>query len=121
MAGSTSGGSSMDALQQVLERHVGPDGVPGAVGLIAHGADVHTAAAGMGDLAHDVPVARDSIFRLASITKPIVAAAVMQLIDDDRIALDDPIGEWLPELACVRVVRTPDGALEDTVPAQRQA
>jgi len=111
----------MDALQEALGRHVGPDGVPGAVALIAHGADVHTAAVGLADVEHNVAMARDSIFRLASVTKPIVAAAVMQLIDEGRIGLDETIGDWLPELASVRVVRAPDGPIEDTVPAQRQA
>jgi CubicO group peptidase (beta-lactamase class C family) len=111
----------MDELRAVLERHVGPDGVPGAVALIARGADVHTATVGLADVENDVPMMRDSIFRLASITKPVVAAAVLHLVDDGRLALDDPIGTWLPELADPRVVRTPDGPLEDTVPADRQA
>ena len=53
-------------------------------------------------------MARDSIFRIASITKPIVAAAVMMLVDDGRIAPDDPVGAWLPELAAPSVVRTPE-------------
>lgn len=53
------------------------------------------------------PMARDSIFRLASITKPIVAAAVMMLVEDGRIALDDPVVQWLPEMGKPTVVRTP--------------
>ncbi|HEY2830988.1 MAG TPA: serine hydrolase domain-containing protein, partial [Sporichthyaceae bacterium] len=111
----------MDELGTMLSGHVGRDGVPGAVALIARGNQVQTAAVGLADVEHNVPAARDSIFRLASITKPIVAAAVMQLIDEGRIGLDDPVGDWLPELASVRVVRTPDGPIEDTVPARRQA
>jgi len=111
----------MDELHATLERQVGPDGVPGAVALLAHGADVRTAVVGLADVENDVPMMRDSIFRLASITKPIVAAAVLHLIDEGRFTLDDPIAEWLPELAHPRVVRTADGPLEDTVPAERQA
>jgi CubicO group peptidase (beta-lactamase class C family) len=64
-------------------------------------------------------MARGSIFRIASITKPITAAAVMMLIEDGRIALDDPIDQWLPELASPSVVRTPAGPIEDVVPAAR--
>ena len=57
--------------------------------------------------------------RVASITKPITAAAVMILVDEGRLALDDPIARWLPELASPRVVRTPASAIDDTVPAER--
>jgi CubicO group peptidase (beta-lactamase class C family) len=62
---------------------------------------------------------RDSIFRIASITKPITAAATMMLVDDGRIALDDPVSRWLPELANPSVVRTPDADPGDVVPANR--
>jgi CubicO group peptidase (beta-lactamase class C family) len=110
---------AMDELGTMLSGHVGRDGVPGAVALIARGNQVQTAAVGLADVEHNVPAARDSIFRLASITKPIVAAAVMQLIDEGRIGLDDPVGDWLPELAprtdpsrtpCPRAGRPPCGS-----------
>ena len=61
----------------------------------------------------------DSIFRIASITKPITAAAVMLLVDEGLVSLDDPIARWLPELASPRVVRTPQSAIDDLVPAAR--
>jgi CubicO group peptidase (beta-lactamase class C family) len=64
-------------------------------------------------------MARDAIFRIASITKPITAAAVMMLVEDGRIALDDPVDQWLPELARPTVVRTPTSAVDDVVPAAR--
>src|SRR5262249_32959822 len=57
--------------------------------------------------------------RVASITKPITAAAVMMLVDDGRVALDDPVGRWLPELASPAVVRTPAGPVGGVVPAVR--
>jgi CubicO group peptidase (beta-lactamase class C family) len=60
---------------------------------------------------------RESIFRFASITKPITAAAVMMLVEDGRIALDDPVDRWLPELAEPKVVRTPASAVDDVVAA----
>jgi CubicO group peptidase (beta-lactamase class C family) len=64
-------------------------------------------------------MARDSIFRIASITKPIVAAAAMVLVEDGRMALDDPVERWLPELASRVVLRRPDGPVDDVVPAAR--
>jgi CubicO group peptidase (beta-lactamase class C family) len=64
-------------------------------------------------------MAPDAIFRLASITKPIVAAAVMTLVEDGTLTLDAPVDEWLPELAKPTVVRTPTGPVDDVVPADR--
>jgi CubicO group peptidase (beta-lactamase class C family) len=65
-------------------------------------------------------MARDSIFRLASVTKLITAAAVMLLVDDGAIRLDDPVDRWLPELASPMVVRTPASDPDDVVPAVRK-
>lgn len=109
-------------LNDILEKHVGKGsapGAPGAVGLVARGDRVEVRAVGSADAEGSAPMARDSIFRIASLTKPVVAAAVMMLVEDGRIALDDPVGEWLPELASPSVVRTPAGPVEDVVPAAR--
>ena len=83
--------------------------VPGAVALLARGEQVEVQAVGAAAVGGAVPMARDSIFRIASITKPITAAAVMMLVDDGRVALEDPVERWLPELASRVVVRTPEG------------
>jgi CubicO group peptidase (beta-lactamase class C family) len=88
------------------------------VGLIARGDRVEIAAVG-GQSVGGPPMAEDSIFRLASITKPITAAAVMMLVDDGRLGLADPVARWIPELADPMVVRTPSSALDDVVPARR--
>jgi CubicO group peptidase (beta-lactamase class C family) len=93
--------------------------IAGAVGLIAHGDMVHVATAGVQDLASAVPMRRDTIFRIASMTKPVVAAAAMMLVDQGRIALDDAVERWLPELADRRVLRGIERPLDDTVPAAR--
>jgi CubicO group peptidase (beta-lactamase class C family) len=85
--------------------------VPGAAALVARGDEVETAAAG--------EIAADSICRIASITKPIMAAAVMLLVDDGLITLDDPVSRWLPELISPKVVRTPASPIDDLVPAER--
>lgn len=109
----------MSTLREVLETHVRHGSVPGAVGLVARGERIEVAAAGSAFTDGGTPMARDSIFRIASITKPLTAAAAMMLIEDGRIAASDPVGRWLPELASPKVVRTPDGPADDVVPAVR--
>ncbi|MGD6742082.1 serine hydrolase domain-containing protein [Streptomyces sp. BH106] len=106
-------------LTEVLAPHVSKGPVPGAVGLVARGDRVEVAALGHTDTEGGTPMARDSIFRIASITKPIVAAALMTLVEEGRIALDSPISHWLPELAAPNVVRDPAGPIEDVIPAAR--
>ncbi|MEU7478592.1 serine hydrolase domain-containing protein [Lentzea sp. NPDC042327] len=94
-------------LQDVLEKHRGT--TPNAVALVARGDDVEVAAVG-GET-------RDSAFAVASVTKPVVAYAAQLLVNDGRIAPDDPVARWLPELAEPKVVRTPQGPADDVVPA----
>lgn len=65
------------------------------------------------------PLGPDTIFRIASITKPIVAVLALRLVDEGVFALDDPIDPWLPEFADRRVLRERGAALDDTVPATR--
>jgi CubicO group peptidase (beta-lactamase class C family) len=109
----------MSKLRDMLQAHVDDGSVAGAVALVARGDQVEVQAVGLADVAGGSPMARDSIFRIASITKPLVAAAVMMLVDDGRIALADPVGRWLPELASPVVVRTPASPVDDVVPAAR--
>ncbi|HZU54576.1 MAG TPA: serine hydrolase domain-containing protein [Actinocrinis sp.] len=109
----------MTKLRELLETKVERGTLPGAVALVARGGTVEVEAAGFVDLERSAPMTRETIFRLASVSKPITAAGVMLLVDDGLIALDDPIDRWLPELAEPRVARTPDGPLDDTVPADR--
>jgi CubicO group peptidase (beta-lactamase class C family) len=101
----------MSNLRDILQTYVSNGSVPGAVGLIARGDRVEVQAVGCTDTDGTYPMARDSIFRIASITKPITAAAAMMLVEDGQITLDDPVGPWLPELASPAVVRTPAGPL----------
>ncbi|MFF4343674.1 serine hydrolase domain-containing protein [Kitasatospora sp. NPDC001540] len=98
-------------LQALLDRWVADGAVPGAVALVAREGQVEAAAAG--------ELGRESPVRIASVGKPVTAAAVLQLVDDGVLALDDPVERWLPELADRRVVRTPDAPVTDTVPADR--
>ena len=101
----------MTTLQDFLRTAAADEDVPGAAALVARGDALETAAVG--------ELGTDSIARAASITKPITAAAVMLLVEDRRVALDDPIARWLPELASPVVVRTPESPLDDVVPASR--
>jgi CubicO group peptidase (beta-lactamase class C family) len=115
-AGLTAAG--IEKLHETAERHVGDGLVPGLVALVASGDQVHVEA--LGRLAvGGPPVARDSIFRIASTTKPITAAAVLALVHEGLLDLDEPVDRLLPELADRRVLRRIDGPLDDTVPAAR--
>lgn len=109
----------MTNLYDTLEKHVSDGPVPGAVGLVARGDRTEVQAVGSVDADGTAPMARESIFRIASLTKPLIAAAVMMLVEDGRIALEDPVGHWLPELASPSVVRTPEGPVDEVVPATR--
>jgi CubicO group peptidase (beta-lactamase class C family) len=109
----------MSSLRDILQTFVRNGLVPGAVALVARGDRVEVQAAGSADVDGTRPMALDSIFRIASITKPITAAAVMMLVEDGQIALEDPVGRWLPELASPAVVRTPASPVDDVVPALR--
>jgi len=65
------------------------------------------------------PIGRDTIFRIASLTKPIAGVAAMVLVEQGLMALEDPVDRWLPELAQPRVLRSIESQLDDTVPAVR--
>ena len=63
------------------------------------------------------PLGRDAICRIASLTKPVVAAAALSMLADGTLDLDQPVDDLLPELAGRRVLRAIDAELDDTVPA----
>ncbi|MFH8634926.1 serine hydrolase domain-containing protein [Streptomyces lydicus] len=106
-------------LREVLTGHVASGRIPGLVALVSRGEETHVEA--IGTMRHDggAPMRRDTIFRMASTTKPVAVAAAMVLLDECRLRLDDPIDRWLPELADRQVLKRPDGPLDDTVPARR--
>ena len=103
---------------EVAASHVSDRTVPGLVALVARGEQVHATALGSLTVGGP-PVRRDSLFRIASTTKPITGAATMALVHEGRLSLDEPIERLLPEMADRRVLRRIDGPLDDTVPAQR--
>jgi CubicO group peptidase (beta-lactamase class C family) len=108
----------MNSPFEVITDHVAKGDVPGAVALIARGDDVQVAVAGVRAIG-GAPMTRDTIFRISSMTKPIVAATALALVDDGTLRLDDSIERWLPELANRRVLVRADGPLTETVPARR--
>ncbi|HUA45819.1 MAG TPA: serine hydrolase domain-containing protein [Solirubrobacteraceae bacterium] len=112
------GGQTGMELQEVIERQVGDTKVPGLVALVAHGEDVQVEAVGNLTIGGP-PVKPESLFRIASTTKPITGAATLAAIEAGLLGLDDPVDELLPELADRRVLIRPDGPLNETVPAQR--
>jgi CubicO group peptidase (beta-lactamase class C family) len=109
----------IEALEAVLTRHIARGSLPGLVALVASGGDVHVSALGHKAFGDEEPIGRDAIFRIASITKPIAGVAAMLLIEDGAMALGDPVGRWLPELAEPRVLHSLESSLDDTAPAQR--
>jgi CubicO group peptidase (beta-lactamase class C family) len=108
----------LSRLDELVARHIAADGVPGAAWLVARDGELHVGTAGTVD--GSKPVQRDSIFRIASMTKPVTAVAVLALAEDCVVRLDDPLDRWLPELADRRVMVDPKGSVDDTVPAVRQ-
>ncbi len=106
-------------LHAAMRGYVERGNIPGIVTLIARGDEIHVDAVGTMTLDGDDPMRRDTIFRIASISKPITAAATMILVDDGVLRLDDSVERWLPELAKRRVLKRIDSQLDDTVPAKR--
>lgn len=105
-------------LQEHLEDALHGGHAPGLVGLVAHGSEVRTVV--LGRMAIDgPPMQRDSIFRIASMSKPVTAVATMMLVADGKLKLDEPVDRLLPELADRRVLRSLEGPVDDTVPAKR--
>src|SRR5512146_1345590 len=106
-------------MHAAMRRHVESGYTPGLVTLVRHRDGEHVDAIGAMAFDSTVPMRRDTIFRLASMTKPITAVGAMILVEECRVRLDDPVDEWLPELRDRKVLRTIEGPLDDTVPAKR--
>jgi CubicO group peptidase (beta-lactamase class C family) len=102
-----------------MRAHVEHEDTAGVVTLMARGGEVHVDAIGAADLASGAPVRRGTLFRVSSMTKPVTAAAALILVEDRKLALDEPVDRWLPELARRRVLTRLDATLDDTEPARR--
>ncbi|WP_395306800.1 serine hydrolase domain-containing protein [Mycobacterium sp. AMU20-3851] len=92
----------------------------GAVTLVWHaGKVVQVNELGHRDVAAGLPMQRDTVFRIASMSKPVTVAAAMTLLDEGRFTLDDPVARWVPEIAGLRVLTQPTGELDITEPLRR--
>ncbi|UFS98699.1 serine hydrolase domain-containing protein [Nocardia huaxiensis] len=109
----------MPGLQEFLDAYVRKGVLLGSVAVLARGDRLEVAVAGSAHADGSAPMRRDSIFRLASLTKAVTAAALLMLVDDGRVTLDQPVDGWLPELADRRVLRTPASPLDEVVAAVR--
>ena len=121
MAGGFSAGR-LARVRGLLERHVESGFVPGALAVLARHGEVHVEAVGtqaFEGAGARTPMAPDTIVRMTSLTKPLVAACAMTLVEDCTLRLDDPVHDLLPELADLRVLADPAGPLDDTVPLER--
>jgi CubicO group peptidase (beta-lactamase class C family) len=111
--------TALDRLHAAMAARVEQNQLPGLVTLVARGDEVHVDTIGVKAFGSPEPMARETPFRIASLTKPILAAATMMLVDDGKVRIEDPVDELLPELANRRVLRKVDGPLDDTILAHR--
>jgi CubicO group peptidase (beta-lactamase class C family) len=112
--------SQLDAIGGLLQGVVSQSDLSGVVAMVwRKGEIVRLDTVGKRDIANDLPMQRDTLFRIASMTKPITSVAAMMLMEEGKLALQDPITKWLPEFADMRVLKDPTGALDDTVESPR--
>lgn len=109
----------LQRLHLAMQRYVDSGELPGLVLLVSHRDRIHVEALGTFGFENPTPMQPNTLFRLASMSKPITAVAVMILIEECRLRLDDPVEDWLPELKDRKVLKNLDGPLDDTVPAKR--
>ena len=88
--------------------------------LFRHGEIAQLTTIGHRDVAKKLPMERDTLFRIASMTKPVTSIAALMLLEEGRFKLEDPITKWAPEFKNLRVLKDPQGALDATVPAARE-
>ncbi len=116
-------GMSSERLARIddfVQEYIDTDRIAGAVTLVARkGKVVHFEAQGWRDRENGVPMTRDTIFVLMSMTKPVVSAALMMLFEEGKFLLDDPIAKWIPEYANHTVRINADGVRPQVVPEAR--
>lgn len=111
---------NLDANRASIAEAIDAGLLAGAVTLAWHAGEVvQVNELGHRDLAAGLPMQRDTVFRIASMSKPVTVAAAMTLVDEGRFTLRDEIAHWIPELADVRVLAQPQGPVDATVPLRR--
>ena len=119
MSGGGLSGARLDRMRGVMAGHVERGHAPGIVTLVSRRGETRVDAVGSKVVGGGDPMRRDTIFRIASMTKPIAAVAAMILVEECRLRLDDPVDPLLPELADREVLKRPEGPVDETVPANR--
>ena len=118
------GGFAPEALAQIpaaLQGVVDNGALAGVVTLLWRKGEVaQVNTVGFRDLATRAPMTRDTLFRIASMTKPVTSAAALMLLEEGKLKLDDPVTKWLPELAGMQVLKDATGPLDQTYPAPRE-
>ncbi len=109
----------LQRMHDVLAQHVNRGTLPGLVTLISRRGETHVDAIGSFAVDGGAAMQRDTIFRIASMTKPVTAVAALILVEECKLRLDDPVDAWLPELANRQVLQQLDSPLHETVPANR--
>jgi CubicO group peptidase (beta-lactamase class C family) len=109
----------LERMHEVMAGYVARDILPGLVTVVSRHGEVVAETYGVTAFDGSEPMQRDTIFRIASVSKPITAAAAMILVEECTLRLDDPVDAFLPELANRQVLRTLASPLDDTVPAKR--
>lgn len=104
---------------EAVNGFVASDCFAGAALAVWRDGDTHVGCAGWRDKEASLPIERDTIFRITSMTKPITSVAALMLVEEGRLSLDDPISRWAPAFGSMRVLRSPAGSLDDTVAAHR--
>jgi CubicO group peptidase (beta-lactamase class C family) len=111
--------SRLERMHELLTGHVEREELPGLVALVSRRDQVHMETLGTLSFGHPAEMKRDTIFRIASLSKVITAVAAMTLVEECKLRLDDSIDPWLPELANRRVLKSISSQPDDTVPALR--
>ena len=119
MAGGGLSKARLARMHRAMAEHIEQDRAAGVITLIERRGETHVDIIGDADKERGVPLKRDTIFRLASMSKPITAAATMILVEECKLRLDEPVDRYLPELANRKVLKNVGGPLDDTVPARR--
>jgi len=122
--GDDAGGLSGEALAQIpaaLQGVVDAGDLSGFVTLVWRKGEIaQLTTLGWRDVAAKTPMTRDTLFRIASMTKPVTSIAALMLLEEGKLRLDDPITRWLPEFADMQVLKDPTGPLDQTYPAPRE-
>lgn len=112
--------NDLDSIKEMLEAAVASGQMAGAATIAwRDGKLMQAACAGWRDIEAKLPVQSDTIFRIASLSKPVTSALALLLHEEGRFGLNDPITRWAPEFSDMRVLRDPEGPLDETVPANR--